>query len=73
VLEPGAFADIVIFDPATVNDPSTYQDPHHFAVGFSAVVVNGGLVLKDGALTGLRSGGPLRMSHPRKVATKDQP
>jgi len=63
-LQPGAAADIVIFDPETVADPATYDDPHHCAVGFTDVIVNGGLVLRDGALTGTRSGGPLRFQAP---------
>ncbi len=62
LLRAGAFADIVIVDPAKVNDPSTFNDPHHYAEGFSDVIVNGGLVIRDGKLTEVRSGGPLRMS-----------
>ncbi len=61
-LKAGAFADIVIFDPAKVNDPSTFSDPHHYAEGFSDVIVNGGVVIRDGKLTEVRSGGPLKMS-----------
>jgi N-acyl-D-amino-acid deacylase len=41
-LKPGFVADLVIFDPAAVGDPSTYaNDPHHYATGFSEVIVNG--------------------------------
>jgi N-acyl-D-amino-acid deacylase len=61
VLKPGAYADIVIFDPEKVRDPSTFDDPHHFAEGFTEVVVNGGVVLRDGAMTGARSGAPVRL------------
>ena len=61
-LKPGAFADIVIFDPEKVNDPSTFSDPHHYAEGFSDVIVNGGVVIRDGQLTEVRSGGPLRIT-----------
>lgn len=60
-LKPGAFADIMIFDPDKVSDPATFEDPHHFAEGFTDVVVNGALVLRHGALTEVRSGGPLRL------------
>lgn len=60
VLKPGAHADIVIFDPAKVADPSTFSDPHHYAEGFSTVVVNGGVVIREGKLTEVRSGGPVR-------------
>jgi len=61
MIKTGAFADIVIFDPAKVNDPSTFNDPHHYAEGFSHVIVNGGVVIRDGQLTEVRSGGPLRL------------
>jgi len=61
VLKAGAWADIVIFDPAKVNDPSAFDDPHHYAEGFSDVIVNGVPVIRDGVLTDARPGGPLRM------------
>ena len=56
VLRPGAVADIVIFDPEKVADPSTFADPHHYAEGFSHIVVNGVLVIDEGKLTGARPG-----------------
>lgn len=59
-IRPGAWADLVVFDPDTVNDPSTFEDPHHYAVGFSDVLVDGVPVLRDGRLTDARPGGPLR-------------
>lgn len=62
LIKPGAFADLVIFDPARVNAPSTFDDPHHYAEGFSSVIVNGGVVIRGGMLTGTRSGEPLRRS-----------
>lgn len=62
-LKPGAFADIVIFDPAKVSDTATFTDPHHYAEGFSDVIVNGGVVIRDGKLTDVRSGGPLKPSN----------
>jgi dihydroorotase/N-acyl-D-amino-acid deacylase len=37
----GAFADLVLFDPATVADTATYESPHAFPVGIDAVIVNG--------------------------------
>lgn len=61
-IKPGAWADIVIFDPAKVNDPSTFDDPHHYAEGFTDVIVNGGAVIRDGKLTDARTGTPLRMT-----------
>ena len=60
-LRPGAIADVVIFDPATVNDPSTYEDPHHYAVGFSDVIVNGVPVIRAAQLTAARPGIPVRL------------
>ena len=60
LIKAGTFADLVIFDPAKVADPSTYNDPHHYAEGFLHVIVNGKLELRDGLVTGTRSGGPLR-------------
>lgn len=64
-LKPGAFADIVIFDPATVRDTATFEDPHHVAEGFTDVIVNGIPVIRQGALTKARPGGPLRREVPR--------
>ena len=63
VLKAGAHADIVIFDPDKVSDPATFSDPHHFAEGFDHVIVNGGVTIRHGKLTDVRSGGPLRMEH----------
>ena len=60
-LRPGAIADIVIFDPATVTDPSTYEDPHHYATGFTDVIVNGVPVIRDRQLTPARPGSPVRL------------
>ena len=64
ILMPGAFADVVIFDPDKVNDPSTFDDPHHFAEGFLDVIVNGGVVLREGKPTGQRTGRPLPEPRP---------
>lgn len=61
-LTPGGIADLVIFDPAKVSDPSTFDDPHHYAVGFSDVIVNGTPVIRAGALTAARPGGPVRLT-----------
>jgi N-acyl-D-amino-acid deacylase len=48
VLRPGAAADVVIFDPQTVDDLATYQAPHRYPAGFRWVWVNGGAVLEAG-------------------------
>ncbi|MCX6997712.1 MAG: amidohydrolase family protein [Kiritimatiellaeota bacterium] len=55
-LVPGSFADVVVFDPHTVRDCATYADPHQFTAGFSAVIVNGTLTLRDGQFIGDRAG-----------------
>jgi N-acyl-D-amino-acid deacylase len=56
LLKNGYFADIVIFDPNTIQDHATYAKPHQLATGVSYVFVNGTLALKDGAATGAASG-----------------
>jgi N-acyl-D-amino-acid deacylase len=61
-LKPGYVADVAVFDPATVSDPSTFDDPHHYAVGFSDVLVNGVPVIRAGRLTGSRPGRPVRLT-----------
>ena len=60
-LKPGCVADLVIFDPAKVDAPSTFDDPHHYAVGFSDVIVNGAAVIREAALTSARPGRPVRL------------
>lgn len=56
LLKKGYFADVVIFDPATIADKATFEKPHQFAVGVRDVFVNGVQVLKDGSHTGKFSG-----------------
>jgi N-acyl-D-aspartate/D-glutamate deacylase len=60
VIRPGAFADLVVFDPATIRDTATYEEPRRFPEGIRAVYVNGVAVARDGAHTGARPGRPLR-------------
>jgi N-acyl-D-amino-acid deacylase len=64
VIKPGAWADLVAFDLAKVDDPSAFKDPHHYASGFSHVMINGQLVIHLGQLTAARPGGPLRLKRP---------
>jgi N-acyl-D-amino-acid deacylase len=59
-LRTGAFADVVIFDPKTIQDHSTYVKPLQYATGVSDVFVNGKLALKDGEPTGVASGRVVR-------------
>jgi N-acyl-D-amino-acid deacylase len=55
-LKPGYFADLAIFDPATIADRATYAKPQVYAVGMRHVFVNGVQVLKDGEHTGATPG-----------------
>ncbi|HEV3411960.1 MAG TPA: D-aminoacylase [Puia sp.] len=55
-LKIGNYADIVVFDPATIRANSTYEKPHQLATGVSDVFVNGTQVLKAGAHTGAKPG-----------------
>jgi N-acyl-D-aspartate/D-glutamate deacylase len=59
-LRPGAWADVVVFDPARIADRSTYADPHQYATGVSTVVVNGQVVIDGGDHTGAMPGRVLR-------------
>jgi len=55
-LKVGNFADVVVFDPATISDHSTYDKPFQYATGVLHVFVNGVQVLKDGEHTGAKPG-----------------
>jgi N-acyl-D-amino-acid deacylase len=55
-LKEGMFADVVVFDPATIADRATFEKPHQYAVGVKHVFVNGVQVLKDGEHTGAKPG-----------------
>ena len=59
-LAPGMFADVVVFDPATIADRATFEKPHQYAVGMRHVFVNGVPVLKDGEHTGATPGRALK-------------
>jgi dihydroorotase/N-acyl-D-amino-acid deacylase len=60
LLRPGYFADITIFNPATVKDVATFEDPNRTSVGFEYVFVNGVLELEHDKVTGQLGGRPLR-------------
>ena len=55
-LKPGNYADIIVFDPATVQDHATYEKPHQYATGVSDVFVNGKQVLQNSNPTGANAG-----------------
>ncbi len=55
-LKEGMFADVVVFDPATISDRATFEKPHQYAVGMKHVFVNGVQVIKDGDHTGAKPG-----------------
>jgi len=55
-VQEGMFADLVVFDPATVGDKATFEKPHQYSVGMKHVFVNGAQVLKDGEHTGAKPG-----------------
>ena len=55
-LKEGMFADVVVFDPATITDHATFEKPHQYATGVKHVFVNGVQVLKDGEHTGAKPG-----------------
>jgi dihydroorotase/N-acyl-D-amino-acid deacylase len=60
LLRPGLFADLVLFDPATVIDRATYEHPRELAAGVRLVLVNGVPVVDEGRPTGARPGRALR-------------
>ena len=60
VLKPGMYADIVVFDPATVGDRATFEEPHQLSVGVEEVFVNGVQVLRGGEHTGAKPGRVVR-------------
>ena len=64
-LREGMFADVVVFDPATIADHATFEKPHQYATGVKHVFVNGAQVIKDGEHTGAKPGRAL--SGPGKV------
>lgn len=59
-LTPGYYADVVVFDPMTIQDHAQFDDPHHYSTGVSDVFVNGVQVLNDGEHTGATPGRVVR-------------
>jgi N-acyl-D-amino-acid deacylase len=59
-LRTGASADIVVFDPAAIQDHATYEKPYEMATGMSWVIVNGQVAIAEGKATGVLAGKVLR-------------
>lgn len=62
LLKPGFWADVVVFNPETVQDRATYKDPHNYPAGIPWVIVNGTIVLNNGVHTQAKAGMALRRS-----------
>jgi N-acyl-D-amino-acid deacylase len=60
VLKEGMWADVVVFDPATIKDIATFADPNQLSQGMEYVLVNGTLVIDQGKMTGALPGKVLR-------------
>jgi N-acyl-D-amino-acid deacylase len=59
-LKTGYYADVVVFDPARIQEHATYEKPHQYATGVVHVLVNGVPVIKDGEHTGAKPGQVVR-------------
>ncbi len=59
-LTPGHYADVVVFDPATIQDHATFEQPHQYSTGVEHVFVNGEHVLRNGDHTGVTPGRVVR-------------
>jgi len=60
LIKPGFFADIAIFDVARMKGKATYDEPRQYSEGTVHVLVNGKFALKDGKVTGVLAGQPVR-------------
>ncbi|MCX8034268.1 MAG: D-aminoacylase [Thermodesulfovibrio sp.] len=56
IIREGYFADIVIFDPAEIEDRATFEEPFKISKGIKYVIVNGAIAVEDGCLTGSKKG-----------------
>ena len=70
-LRPGSAADILVFDPAQVQDHATYAEPHRHSTGMRWVVVNGRIAVEEGRFTGTRSG-RLLLSERKNGSSEDR-
>ena len=60
LVREGMAADLVVFDPARVEDKATFAKPHQYSQGFDFVLVNGKIAVDEGQLTAARGGRPLK-------------
>jgi N-acyl-D-amino-acid deacylase len=72
LLKEGYFADIVVFDPESIQDHATFEDPHQYATGVIHVFVNGQQVLKDGEHTGATPGQIVRGPGYKTATSRDR-
>jgi len=74
LIRPGMKADLVVFDPAKVDDKATFEKPHQYAVGYRYVLVNGRVIVEDDRLTSERPGrvlyGPAKESAPVRTSNR---
>lgn len=64
IVRPGFVADLVLFDPAEVDDNATFTDPHQYSEGFDYVIVNGVVAVADGKVSDARGGRFVRRGGP---------
>jgi N-acyl-D-amino-acid deacylase len=69
-LKPDYFADIVVFDPASIQDHATFEQPHQYSTGVRDVFVNGVQVLSGGEHTGAKPGQVVRGPGWKKASTQ---
>ena len=62
ILRPGAYADVVVFDPERIEDTATFEAPRQYPRGIETVIVNGRVVLHEGKRTAERPGRALTRS-----------
>jgi N-acyl-D-amino-acid deacylase len=60
LLETGYYADVVVFDPKTIQDHASFEQPHRYSTGVSEVIVNGRVAIRNGEPTGARPGRVVR-------------
>jgi N-acyl-D-aspartate/D-glutamate deacylase len=64
MIREGMWADIVIFDPKTIEDKATFTNPRQYPAGIPYVLVNGQIVVREGRFTGALAGKVLRKTFP---------